>query len=200
MQPSPCHPCRGGNDVRCRGRGGSSPTVLESGKETANAPQSRQRVESEHGAGQGEQNGCRLPSGRRESNDLRIKPDQLQLNSGDVVTVEENKILPFYVTGSVNKPGEFPTPQDREIHLLEGIGLAGGVNSLSQPNQALVIRRIEGKEPLVLRVNLDRAAKVPKENIRLMSNDVVNIQEDFPSQTRRFFREFVKAGISANTP
>ncbi|MBV9126088.1 MAG: polysaccharide biosynthesis/export family protein, partial [Planctomycetes bacterium] len=94
---------------------------------------------------------------------LNVRPDQLVLNNGDVVSVEERKKQPFFVTGSVNQPGQFPTPADREIHVLEAIGMAGGVNTLSQPTLALITRRLEGKPPVVLRVDLDRAARYPKE-------------------------------------
>jgi len=119
------------------------------------------------------------------------------LNNGDVVSMEEKKKQPFFVAGSVNKPGEFPTPTDREIHLLEAIGMAGGVNTLSEPTQVLVTRRVEKQPPIVLRVNLQQAAKEPKENIRLMAGDVVSVEEDAISESRRFFREFIKLGVNA---
>jgi protein involved in polysaccharide export with SLBB domain len=121
--------------------------------------------------------------------------DQLRLHNGDVVNVEQKKKHPFFVTGSVNKPGEFNTPTDREVHVLEAIGLAGGVNTLSEPKHARVIRRFEDKRSVIIRVNLRRAAKSPKENIRLMPGDVVSVDEDAASRARRAFREFIKLGL-----
>ena len=127
--------------------------------------------------------------------DFRATADQLSLHNGDVVVVEERKKEPFFVTGSVNKPGEFPTPTDREIHVLEAIGMAGGVNTMSEPTTVVVVRRLEGKPPVSIRVDLARAAQDPKENIRLMAGDLVSVQEDAASQSRRFIREFLRLGL-----
>lgn len=128
------------------------------------------------------------------------RPDQLVLTNGDVISVEETKKQSLYVTGSVKKPGEFPMPKDREIHLLEAIGMAGGVNTLSEPTTALLTRRLANREPVVLSVDLRSAAGNPKENIRLMAGDAISVEEDWASQTRRFFREFIKLGLNGALP
>jgi protein involved in polysaccharide export with SLBB domain len=130
-------------------------------------------------------------------NDMRHKPDLLQLQNGDIVSVEQKKPRPFFVTGSVNKGGEFPMPTDRDVRVLEAVGMAGGVLSSSDPNNVLLIRRPEGMQPIVIHLKLDRAAKNPAENLRLMEGDVVNVVEDAASQTRRVIRQFLHLGIGA---
>jgi polysaccharide export outer membrane protein len=134
------------------------------------------------------------------SKDFRQEPDRLRVDNGDIVCVEQKKKHPFFVTGSVNKPGEFPVPGDRDIHVLEAISLAGGVSTLSEPNSALVVRRPNGQAPIVIRVKLDRAAKYPEENIRLMAGDVVTVEENAASQARRTIREFIRMGVNAPLP
>jgi protein involved in polysaccharide export with SLBB domain len=129
------------------------------------------------------------------SNDIRMRPDQLQLQNGDIVSVEKKKIRPFFVTGSVNKPGEFPMPMDRDIRVLEAVGMAGGILPTSDPNNALLIRRPEGKPPIVIRIELDRAGRHPQENLSLMEGDVIEVVEDAASRTRRAIRQFLRVGF-----
>ncbi len=127
--------------------------------------------------------------------DIRLRPDQLALQNGDIVSVEQKKVRPFFVTGSVNKPGEFPMPLGRDIRVLEAIGLAGGVLLASDPNNALLTRRPERKNPIVIHIVLDRAARHPQENLSLVEGDVITVVEDAASQTRRAIRQFARFGI-----
>jgi protein involved in polysaccharide export with SLBB domain len=133
--------------------------------------------------------------------DLRSKkllknPDKLQLQNGDIVSVEQKKMRPFYVAGAVNKPGEFPMPTDRHIRVLEAVGLAGGVLTLSEPTTALIVRRPKGKEAVVIRVDLSRAARHPEENPILMEGDVVSVVEDVAARSRKAIRQFINLGLS----
>jgi protein involved in polysaccharide export with SLBB domain len=123
-------------------------------------------------------------------------PDQLQLQNGDIVSVEQKRMRPFYVAGAVNKPGEFPMPKDREIRALEAVGLAGGVLTISEPTTALVVRRPKGKEAVVIRIDLSRAARHPEENPILMEGDVISVVEDAAAHTRRAVRQFINLGLS----
>jgi protein involved in polysaccharide export with SLBB domain len=123
-------------------------------------------------------------------------PDQLQLQNGDIVSVEQKRMRPFYVAGAVNKPGEFPMPKDREIRALEAVGLAGGVLTISEPTTALVVRRPKGKEAVVIRIDLSRAARHPEENPVLMEGDVISVVEDAAAHTRRAVRQFINLGMS----
>ncbi len=131
-----------------------------------------------------------------KSKDNPPNPSQLVLQNGDIVSVEQKKIKPIYVAGSVNKPGEFPMPTDREIRTLEAIGLAGGVLTLSEPTTALVIRRPKDKAAVVIHVDLAKAARHPEENLRLMEGDVISVVEDGASRSRRAIRTFINLGVS----
>ena len=130
------------------------------------------------------------------SKNIVRNPDQLQLQNGDIVSVEQKKIRPFYVAGAVNKPGEFPLPKDREIRALEAVGLAGGVLTISEPTTALIVRRPKGKEAVVIRIDLSRAARHPTENPILMEGDVISVVEDAAAHARRAVRQFINLGLS----
>jgi protein involved in polysaccharide export with SLBB domain len=103
---------------------------------------------------------------------------------------------PIFVSGSVNKPGEFPIPLGRELRVLEAIGMAGGVLAASEPNNALLSRRPDGKAPIVIHIELDRAARIPQENLALMEGDVITVVEDAASHRRRAIRQFLRLGFT----
>jgi polysaccharide biosynthesis/export protein len=121
------------------------------------------------------------------------------LQNGDTITVEDRKTKPIYVMGMVNKPGEYPMPVDRDIRVLEAIGLAGGVDRASLPDKALVVRqRPDGSGIVSIRIDLDKAKKSNAENIRLMQGDTVSVEETAKSFTRGLLRSAVRVGLGAN--
>ena len=121
------------------------------------------------------------------------------LQNGDTITIEDRKTKPIYVMGMVNKPGEYPMPVDRDVRVLEAIGLAGGVDRVSMPDKALVIRqRPDGSGLVAIRIDLDKAKKSNSENIRLMQGDTVSVEETTASFTRGLLRNAIRVGIGAN--
>jgi protein involved in polysaccharide export with SLBB domain len=120
------------------------------------------------------------------------------LQNGDTVTIEDRKTKPFYVVGMVNKPGEYPMPVDRDIRVLEAIGLAGGVDRASLPNKALIIRqRPDGSGVLAVRIDLDKAKRDNAENIRLMQGDTLSVEETAASFARGLLRNALRFGFGA---
>jgi polysaccharide biosynthesis/export protein len=121
------------------------------------------------------------------------------LQNGDTITVEDRKTRPIYVMGMVNKPGEYPMPVDRDIRVLEAIGLAGGVDRASLPDKALVVRqRPDGSGIVAIRIDLDKAKKNNAQNIRLMQGDTVSVEETAASFTRGLLRNAFRIGLGAN--
>jgi protein involved in polysaccharide export with SLBB domain len=120
------------------------------------------------------------------------------LQNGDTITIEDRKTKPIYVVGMVNKPGEYPMPVDRDIRVLEAIGLAGGVDRSSLPNKALIIRqRPDGSGVVAVRIDLDKAKRDNAENIRLMQGDTLSIEETPASFTRGLLRSALRFGLGA---
>jgi len=120
------------------------------------------------------------------------------LQNGDTVTIEDRKTKPIYVVGMVNKPGEYPMPVDRDIRVLEAIGVAGGGDRASLPNKALIIRqRPDGSGVVTVRIDLDKAKRDNAENIRLMQGDTVSVEETPASFTRGLLRNAIRFGFGA---
>ena len=121
------------------------------------------------------------------------------LQNGDTITIEDRKTKPIYVVGMVNKPGEFPLPVDRDIRVLEAIGLAGGVDRNSLPDKALIVRqRPDGGGVVTVRIDLDKAKRDNAENIRIMAGDTVSVEETVASYMRGLLRGAVRFGVGAS--
>lgn len=121
-----------------------------------------------------------------------------RLENGDTVSIDDRKVKPIYVIGQVNKPGEYPLPVDRDLRVLEAIGLAGGVDRASIPDKALVIRqRPDGAGVLAVRVDLNEAKKDNAQNIRLMAGDTLSVEETAASFARGLFRGALHFAVGA---
>jgi protein involved in polysaccharide export with SLBB domain len=121
------------------------------------------------------------------------------LQNGDTVTIEDRKARPIYVVGMVNKPGEYPMPVDRDMRVLEAVGLAGGVDRASLPNKALIVRqRPDGSGVVTVRIDLDKAKRDNAENIRLMQGDTLSVEETPASFTRGLLRSAIRFGFGAS--
>jgi len=122
-----------------------------------------------------------------------------RLENGDTISIDDRKVKPIYVIGMVNRPGEYPLPVDRDLRVLEAVGLAGGVDRNSLPDKALIIRqRPDGAGVLAVRVDLNDAKKDNAQNIRLMAGDTISVEETVMSYTRGLLRGALRFGVGAS--
>ncbi|HRS13311.1 MAG TPA: SLBB domain-containing protein [Sedimentisphaerales bacterium] len=62
------------------------------------------------------------------------------LEEGDTVVVEQTQMPLFSVLGLVNKPGNFPYPPNAEYNLTQAIAYAGGFDAVAEPRYATIYR------------------------------------------------------------
>ena len=123
----------------------------------------------------------------------------VNLKDGDVVMVPEMDQNPVTVLGLVKKPADYKLPSDRDLHVLDVIGMAGGLTS-PVADKIYVIRRIPGKpEAQVIKVSYHKAKRVRRENIRLASGDVVSVERTPLTVAFDVFDRFVNFGVGATT-
>jgi len=131
--------------------------------------------------------------------DKQMLAQGVSLQNGDTVTIEEKSVRPVYVVGMVNKAGEYKLPTDRNMYVLEAIGLAGGVDRTSLPDKAIIIRQRPDESGLVaIRINLERAKKNMAENIPLMPGDTLSVEETPMSYMRGLIRGAFRLGVGAS--
>ncbi len=65
------------------------------------------------------------------------------LEEGDTVVVEQTQMPLFSVLGLVSKPGNFPYPPNAEYNLTQAIAYAGGFDPVAEPRYATIYRLTE---------------------------------------------------------
>lgn len=123
----------------------------------------------------------------------------IYLHNGDTVTVEQRTPKPVYVIGMVGKPGEYKMPVAYDLRVLDAVALAGGVDRMTLPDKAIVIRpQADQKSALAIRVDLNRAKRDMAQNLLLMPGDTVSVEETAGSFTRGLVRGAFRVGLGAN--
>ena len=85
----------------------------------------------------------------------------------------------FYIIGQINNPGSY-TLTNKEITLLEAIGMAGGFTSIAARNKTRVIRVEDGVEKII-QVKMDAIMDAGKKikDVLIKPNDVIVVPESF---------------------
>lgn len=64
----------------------------------------------------------------------------MALEEGDTVVVEQTQMPLFSVLGLVSKPGNFPYPPNAEYNLTQAIAYAGGLDPIAEPRYVTIYR------------------------------------------------------------
>lgn len=137
----------------------------------------------------------RIPLRYRPSQPLPVRPEDMLLQSGDIVFIESRESEVFYAAGLL-PAGEYPIPRDTDLDVLNAVlriggpVLMSGINTtniagtfvipgfgLPRPTLLSVVRPTQGGKQLVIRVDLDRALREPRERILVQPNDLLVLQE-----------------------
>ncbi len=134
-----------------------------------------------------------------------ICPEDIKLESGDIVYVPFDRGRVYY-TGGLLPAREVPLPRDINLGVIEALlrvggplvnggvnanNLQGGIvgNGLGNPSPSLmsVLRQTPGGGQTVIRVDLNRALRDPRENLLVKAGDVLILQETPDESVTRYF-------------
>lgn len=151
----------------------------------------------------------RIPLRYRAGQPPTIRPEDVVLQSGDVVFIEAREADVFF-TGGLLPSGEYVLPRDVDLDVVQAIlriggpVLIGGLNTanisgnlilpgLSFPNPTLVniIRPTPCGKQLVIRVDLDRALRDPRERVLIQPKDLIVLQERPQEAIGRYLYEIL---------
>ena len=112
--------------------------------------------------------------------DLLKRGNQLSnlfLRDKDILIVSAVEF--FYIIGQVNKPGSYPM-SEKDITLVEAIGMAGGFTRIAARNKTHIIRVEDGVEKII-EVQVDAIIKAGKkiQDVRIEPEDVIVVPESF---------------------
>lgn len=118
-------------------------------------------------------------------------PDDVVLNSGDVVFLESRGSEVYY-TGGLLQGRQIPIPRDYDLDVLGAVAMAGGsvassaggnpmrntgggVGNLFPPTRVVLVRNV-GDQLVTIKVNLRTALTSPQERILVQPNDYVILE------------------------
>ena len=85
----------------------------------------------------------------------------------------------FYILGQVQQPGSFYYV-DKNITLVEAIGMAGGFTRIAARNSTRIVR-MQGDEEIIIEVKVDAITKAGKkaQDVPILPGDVIIVPESF---------------------
>jgi len=124
---------------------------------------------------------------------LRLTPNDIILNTGDIVYVRSRQAEVFY-TGGLLPGGQFPIPRDYDLDVLGAMAMAGGsvatapgtagntltggnrgVGGLFPPTRVIVLRTVNGQQ-VAIKLDLKRAMLNPRERLLVQPNDYILLE------------------------
>jgi hypothetical protein len=146
----------------------------------------------------------RIPLRQRVGQARSFQPSDIILQTGDIVFIERRQ-AEYYYTAGLLASRKSVLPRDYDLRVVQAVVEAGGpfingqtsTNNLSgqinntglgTPNPSLlsVLRRMPDGRQVTIRVDLNRAARDPRENIIVQSGDVLVLQETTGESMARY--------------
>jgi protein involved in polysaccharide export with SLBB domain len=163
----------------------------------------------------------RIPLRYRPGQPLTIRPEDVILQTGDIVFIESREAEVFFAAGLLPS-GEYPLPRDTDLDVVQAILRIGGpvlISGLStanltgqfiipglgfpRPTLVNIIRPTPGGKQVVIRVDLDRALRDPRERILIQPRDLLVLQERPQEALGRYLYEILAFPLRytfANSP
>jgi hypothetical protein len=147
----------------------------------------------------------RIPLRLRPGEPIPFRPEDVVLHNGDIVYIQAREAELFY-TGGLLPAGENILPRDYDLDVVEAVArvrgplINGGLNQnnftgqvfaagigFPSPSLLSVVRKTRGGGQVVIRVDLNRALRDPRERILVKAGDVLILQETPQEALARYF-------------
>jgi protein involved in polysaccharide export with SLBB domain len=151
----------------------------------------------------------RIPLRARPGELPTIRPEDVVLQTGDIVFIEA-RTGEFFYTDGILPPGEHVVPRDYDLHVVDAVARVGGPlvgsginpNNISgtvvnggfgfpSPSLLTVVRHMPGGGQIPIRVDLNRALRDPHENILVEPGDLLILQEKPGEAVARYVTQTV---------
>lgn len=122
----------------------------------------------------------------------------LQVASGDIVTVPPRSEQYVYVLGYVQRPGAYELKDGVRVNALRAVALAGGLSASARAENSLLLRETaEGQK--VVRVDLTKIARGVRPPLYMEPGDTLVVGSSTFAKMTEFIRPSVGAGIQYST-
>ncbi len=126
-----------------------------------------------------------VPYDRLIAGDMRFN---IVIRPGDIIRVPDSTAGFVFTMGSINRPGAYSVPGERDLTLKQLIASAGGLNQLAEPERVDLIRRIGDNQEVTVRLNVKAIFDGTEPDIFLKSNDLLNFGTSFVATPIAVFR------------
>jgi polysaccharide export outer membrane protein len=111
--------------------------------------------------------------------EARNPAENIEVKPNDVITVPRGQLV--YVMGQVKTPGGFVLRQRETLSALQALALAQGLDRTAKPQDARILRTVEGApQRLEIRVDLRKVLQGKTSDVPLQPNDVLFIPNNVP--------------------
>jgi hypothetical protein len=156
----------------------------------------------------------RIPLRLQPGEELALKPEDILLETGDIIYLPERKPEVFFA-GGLLPSGEYPLPYERDLTVVEAVArirgplINGGLNTSNlsgsliapgiggpSPSLLTVLRRVPGTDrQLAIRVDLNKALRDPRERLLVQPGDMLILQETPGEGIARYVTQMFKFNI-----
>ena len=152
----------------------------------------------------------RIPLRLRPGTPVSFRPEDVILQTGDIVYIQAREAELFYTAGLL-PPGEHILPRDYDLDVVQAVARMRGplfngavaVSNLNgtivtpglgnpSPSLLTVVRQLPGGGKVPIRVDLNRALIDPRERIMIQPGDVLVLQETPGEAIARYISEQFK--------
>ncbi|QDU62605.1 Polysaccharide biosynthesis/export protein [Planctomycetes bacterium Pan216] len=139
-----------------------------------------------------------------------FSPEDVILETGDVVFIEARNEEGVFYTGGLLPPGQYSLPRDFDLDVIQAVSFVNGplvnggfnVDNLNgaliapriggpSPSLLVILRKTEGGAHIPIRVDLNRAMRDPRERILIQPDDVLILQETIGEAVARYVTQTV---------
>lgn len=147
----------------------------------------------------------RVPLRQRCGQPADIRPEDVILQDGDIITLRARQSDRYY-TGGLMPTSEQLLPANYDLSVIEAVIRSrgplvnGGINSSNlngnivgsgtgnpSPSQLTVLRQLPGGQQINILVNLNEALRDPRQNITVQPEDILLLQESRDEAFTRYF-------------
>lgn len=125
---------------------------------------------------------------------------EVWLEDGATVVVRPKEKEFIFVNGLVRKPDRYELPDNRDLHLLDALAMAGG-RTLEVADKVHILRRVDAEgQAVVIRASVREATRNSAANLRLAPGDVVIVEETPLTFIVGTIQNFVRFGFTSGIP
>lgn len=129
---------------------------------------------------------------------LNIPFEDVTLENGDRVIVEQPPEPLVTVIGLVNRPGNFPYPFDAQYNLMQAVAFAGGLNQVAEPRYATVYRlKPDGSSVHATFSLVDGSSLADAWHTPIKPGDIVAVEQTPRTRTALFLDRIFRINLGA---